>query len=169
MPNRPLILRAASVVEPLRLLVDGYPDHRHRLTTRIGGEPLEDGRDVVDHAVAAPKDLVLTGIVSDFNGTQRPRAAWRAIEDLHARAEPVRVTTEWQTYDEMIIRRCEGVAAGRGLRFEMELEEVIRVSDATAPSTPAAALAGSAANRSGELSRGRVQLEIESQVLSSSF
>ena len=61
MPNTPLIIRALTAVEGLVLVVDGYPHHQHKLSTRMGGEPLEDGREVTDHVVAAPTTVVLTG------------------------------------------------------------------------------------------------------------
>lgn len=158
MPNRPLIFRASTLVRGLVLYVDGYPGRVHRLVTRTGGQPVEDGRRITDHAVAEPRSLVLTGSVSDMGGIQRPKEAWAAIEDLHQREEPVRVVTEWRTYPEMLIKRCEGTATGRGLRFEMEVEEVIRVSTTEEPSVPSTALSGSARDRSGETARGRVPL-----------
>ena len=158
MPNSPLILRARSLVEPLALLVDGYPDRRHKLTSRTGSEPLEDGREATDHNVAQPVVLQLTGSVTDLNGGQRPTAAWQAIERLWRDSEPVRVITEWQTYPEMIIGRCEGIPTGRGLRFEMEMREIIRVRSGFAFEVPPTAQTGVAENRSAEVVRGRVPL-----------
>lgn len=159
MPNRPLILRAASIVEPLQLLVDGYPDRGHKLNSRIGGEPLEDGRFVTDHVVATPIVLALTGIVSDLPGIQRPAAAWQAIENLYKRSQTVTAITEWQTYPEMVIGKCEGTPVGRGLRFEMELREILRVGVPGRPLIPPAALTGLAAFRAGEVTRGRIALD----------
>lgn len=158
MPNSPLIVRAASLVQGLVLFVDGFPDHVHKLTTRIGGEPLEDGRDVTDHVVAAPQNIVLTGSVSDMVGGQRTKRAWQAIEELHAKSEPVRVITEWGVKSEMIIARCEAQPVGRGMTFEMELREILRVSAATGPSVPPTAQSRNATERSGQVARGRVQL-----------
>ena len=158
MPNSPLIIRAASLVQGLTLFVDGYPNHVHKITTRIGGEPLEDGRDVTDHVVAAPEDVVLTGSVSDMVGGQRAKRAWQAIEELHAKSEPVRVITEWGIYPEMVIARCEAQPAGRGMTFELTVREILRVSAATGPSVPPTAQSGNAAGRSGQVARGRQQL-----------
>ena len=158
MPNRPVIIRAQTLLTPLIIYVDGYPRRSHKLATRTGGEPLEDGREVTDHAVAEPRMLVLTGIVSDFGGPHRPRTAWRVIEDLHQAEEPIAVVTEWRTYPEMLIARCEGIAQGRGLRFELELREVLRVQGAVGAVVPASALAGPAQDRSGEVTQGRVAL-----------
>ena len=95
MPNQPIIVRAMSIVAGLSLFVDGYLSHEHELTTRTGGEPLEDGREVTDHVVAAPQKVILTGQASDMRGGSRAKDAWQAIEELHKAAEPVRVITEW--------------------------------------------------------------------------
>ena len=157
MPNTPLIISAATIVEPLRFSVDGYPTHTHKLSTKTGSEPLEDGRDVTDHVVAAPKVLALTGSVSDMRHGLRPRVAWQLIEHLHAQSEPVHVTTEWGVYPEMVITSCQAQPAGRGLTFDMELTEILRVSTTERPSVPLLALFGLALFRSGNVSRGRVQ------------
>ena len=176
MPNSPVIIRALTAVQGLSLLVDGYPDRAHKLQSRIGGEPLEDGREVTDHVVAEPKMLDLTGSVSDFGGAQRPIEAWQAIEELWQSSEPVRVVTEWQTYDEMVIHRCQGTPVGRGLRFQMELRQILRAgpiagltpqvstagaaqfADALNFPVPAAAQTGIALGRSSLVARGRVPL-----------
>ena len=105
MPNVPLIIRAQSLVSGLAFYVDGFQSHQHKLTTRTGGEPLEDGREVTDHAIAAPTQVVLAGTVSNLGGGGRPTAAFQAIERIHKASEPVRVITEWATYPEMLITR----------------------------------------------------------------
>ena len=160
MPNRPLIIRAQSAVAGLVLFVDGFPDHRHRLSSRIGGEPLEDGAEVTDHVIAAPETLSLTGTVSDMGGSQRPQAAWEAIQRIHKASETVRVITEWAIYPEMVIASCDGQPDGRGMTFTMELRDILRVSSATtaASAVPPSAQAGTALGRSAEVSRGRVGL-----------
>ena len=158
MPNVPLIIRAASLVEGLAFTVDGFQSHQHKLTTITGGEPLEDGREVTDHAVARPTQLVLAGTVSNLGGGGRPTAAYKSIASIHEKSEPVRVITEWATYPEMLITRCEPISSGLGMRFEMELTEILRVPLAAGPTVPSGAMTGSAAGRSGEVSRGRVPL-----------
>ena len=131
MPNVALIPGARTQIPALMAVVDGYPDTAHSLTTDTGGEPLESGRQVMDHAVARPEKLVLTGWVSDFSGGNRPRAAWEQIRRLvkEETITPVRVITEWGDYPEMIIARADAAQLGRGLRFIMELKEVIRTPD----------------------------------------
>ena len=158
MPNVPLIIRAQSLVEGLSFIVDGFQSHQHKLTTRTGGEPLENGREVTDHAIAAPTQVVLAGTVSSLGGGGRPTAAFKTIALIHAKSEPVRVITQWATYPEMLITRCEPISSGLGMRFEMELTEILRVEGAAGAAVPSGAMTGNAAGRSGETSRGRVPL-----------
>ena len=158
MPNQPIILRCAILVQGLVLFVDGFPSHQHKLSSRTGGEPLEDGREVTDHVVAAPAQVVLKGSVSDLRGGSRTRDAFQAIRRIHKASEPVRVVTEWETYPEMVITRCEPVSVGLGMRFELELREILRVPIAAGATVPTGAMTGSAAGRAGEVARGRVPL-----------
>ena len=124
-------------------VVDGYPEGTHKLETTLGGEPLEDGRQVSDHAIARQEKLTLTGWVSDFNGGDRPRAAWEEVRRLQKAAATFDVVTEWGTYRSMIIRRAEAPQRSRGLRFTIELEEVIIIG------APAAELPGGRIGDSG--------------------
>lgn len=141
MPNTPLVVDAASEIEPLVLLVDGFPDREHTRTTSIGREPLETGAKITDHAVAEPATLRLTGIVSNMGGVERPVAAWQAIERIIDDKEPVRVTTEWGVIDEAIIARARSKPVGRSMRFEIAVQAVERVETAVVfipPPTPPA-------------------------------
>ena len=165
MPNEPFIIKAKSEVVQLAGVVDGYQHHQHKLTTRIGGEPLEDGRGVTDHAVAEQRYVILSGIVSDMKGASRPKAAYQMMKELHAESVIVSLITEWEMYEEMLIIRCEPQSAGRGMRFEMELREILRVGSTTGGGAPGAAMTGNAAGRSGEVARGRVPLESTVDVL----
>ena len=94
-------------IAPLSAVVDGYPEETHKLETTTGGEPLEDGGTVTDHAVAKQDRLVLTGWVSDFNGGNRPSDAWQTIRHLQKTETPFAVITELAVYREMIIKRAE--------------------------------------------------------------
>ena len=72
----------------------------------------------------------------------------------------MRVFTPWTIYPEMLITRCEPISdasTGLGMRFEMELTEILRVLGAT-DAVPSGAMTGNASGRSGEVSRGRVPL-----------
>ncbi len=157
MPNVALIPGAGTVISVFADLVDGYPDGAHKLETTTGGEPLEDGREVTDHAVARQARLSLTGWVSDFNGGDRPLMAWEEIRRRHKAVKPVAVLTEWGAYPEMLIRRAEAPQTARGMRFTLELEEVIRVG-VTDTDLPPGNVSGPAQGRSGEVYRGRVAL-----------
>ena len=107
--------------------MDGYPTGTHRLETITGREPLEDGTEVTDHAVAQSAQLTLEGWVSDFNGGQRPRAAWDAIRELQKSKAAVTVITEIGLYHNMLIYRAETPQDIRGIRFSIELREIQRV------------------------------------------
>ena len=157
MPNIALIPRRSTRISALTAVVDGYPETVHQLETTTGGEPLEDGRDVTDHAVAREEKLTLTGWVSDFGGEDRPGQAWERLREIHRELEPIDVQTEWGRYPEMLIVRAEGRQEGKGLRFTLELRQVIRVG-LTDSNLPADNLSGPAAGRSGIIERGRVSL-----------
>ena len=147
MPNVALIPRAETRIAPLVAVVDGFPDLTHKLETTTGGEPLEDGRAVTDHAVARQSRLVLTGMVGDLNGGDRPREAWETIRRLHKEVAVFTVITEWGTYQEMIIRRAEAPQRARGMRFTLELEQIIRVG-VPASDLPESAVVGERAGSS---------------------
>ena len=162
MPNEALIYRAGSRVDGLDLYVDGYPSHQHKLQSRIGSEPLEDGREVVDHVVATPETVTLTGSVSDMRGGFRTQEAWATLQRIHKASEPIFVYTEWGSYPEMVIAKCEGQTVGRGMSFTLELREILRVSAAVEILTdlviPPGSLSDNAAERAGIIARGRVAL-----------
>ena len=166
MPNQALIVGAGIEVLALGTIVDGFPSATHKLETTTGGEPVEQRQDdgrrstvgATDHAVARPERLVLEGWASEFNGGDRPAQAWDALRRLHKAAQPTTVITEWGVYRNMIMRRCEAPQTARGLRFTIEFEEIIRVG-VVDNQMPARNLQGPAAGRSGNVDRGRVQLE----------
>ena len=164
MPNFALIPGAETVISVFADVVDGYPEAVHKLETTTGGEPVERKRQgrreritATDHAVARQARLTLTGWVSDFNGGDRPLEAWEAIRRRHKEVKPFAVLTEWGVYPEMLIRRAEAPQNSRGMRFTLELEEVIRVG-VTDTDLPPGNVSGPAQGRSGEVDRGRVPL-----------
>ena len=156
MPN--MALFSKTRIPLLMEVIDGYPDETHTLETRTGGEPLEDGARVTDHAVADVERLKLTAFVSDFGGPDRPREAWETLRRLHREVAPLEVYTDWGYYPEMILKRITGEQVGRGMQVHLELEHIIRVGVAASQLTPEQ-LSGAAEGRSGEIERGRVNLE----------
>ena len=52
MPNVVLFPERTSRIPILLDVVDGVPETSHELDVWVGGEPLEDGVEVTDHAVA---------------------------------------------------------------------------------------------------------------------
>ena len=158
MPNVALIPGSGTVISALVDVVDGYPELVHRLETTTGGEPLESGLRVTDHAVARQEQLTLTGWVSDFNGGNRARDAWEKLRELHKKVKTVRVVTEWGVYPEMLIRKAEAPQTARGMRFTLELEEVIRVGVLDTELVAEELAGGPGEGRSGEIERGRVAL-----------
>ena len=159
MPNVALVPGAETTIPLLTAFVDGFPEGTHKLETLTGGggAPVEDGRKVTDHAVALASKLTLTGYVSGFTGGNRPADAWGEIRRLHKAGKTVTVITEWGVYPEMIIRTAEAPQTGRGMRFTLELEEVLRV-EVEETTLPPHAVDGPATGRSGEVHRGRVPL-----------
>ena len=157
MPNVAIIPGAAARIEPLVAVVDGFPEEGHRLRTDTGGEALEDGRDVTDHAVAVQDELTLYGWVSDLNGGHRAGEAWQEIRRLAKELEPVVVVTEWGTYSEMLIVEADAPKRSRGLRFTMKLREIIRVG-VVDNELSSDRVGGPVANRTAEVNRGRVAL-----------
>ena len=161
MPNMALIPEAATQILPLLLLVDGYTDAIHKLETIVGGEPIEDGRFATDHVIAKQAQFAVTGWVSDFNGGNRPLEAKAEIQRLHKAGSVMAVLSEWGNYPEMYIWRFEAPQTHRGMRFTLELQELIRVG-INDNELPASQLSGPAVGRSGEVQRGRVQLLVSS-------
>ena len=149
MPNVALVPNGTRIAV-LSGVVDGYPDTIHRLRSKIGREPLEYGRSVTDNVVAEPEEVVLTGWVSDF-GKSTPSAAWAAIRKLHSDSTPFELLTEWGSYPRMVLKRCEARQVGRGMRFELEVHQLLRISVVAARAT-----SGPGAGRGGGVARGRV-------------
>lgn len=62
----------------------------------------------------------------------RPASAWASILMLNATHEPVEVITPLATYPEMVITNVDAPESAGGLRFTMQLQEVIRVGSSVA-------------------------------------
>ena len=127
LPYKDYVLRTR--IPQLINVVHGFPGTEHKLGTNTGTAPLEQGATVTDHAEAKPEQLNLVGWVSDLEaaGPAAAITAWDAIRKLNQDSEPVKVITGAGTYDEMLITEAVAPQRGRGLRFTMRLEQIIRV------------------------------------------
>ena len=155
MPNIALIPNSQAIISVFGSVVDGWPEVTHKIETTIGGEPLEDGREVTDHAVAKQDKIVMTGWVSDINGGNRPKQAWERIRQIQRLVQPIKVITEWGVYDEMLIDRAEAPQTNRGMNFTLELREIRRVG-LTQSTISNLVSSGPARGRSSNVQRGRV-------------
>ena len=126
MPNAALVAGRQTVIEGLSGGYDAFSATSHKLSTRTGTAPLENGTQITDHAVAAPIELTLEGIVSDLtvNGAGRAREAWSVILKAWKEVNTFRVVTPWVVYPEMIIKEINAPEAGFGFEFTLKLEEI---------------------------------------------
>ena len=131
--NSALIFGANNVIVGLDQVVDGYTGVQHRLRTRIGNEPIQEGTSISDHAESEPDVVALIGWVSNFNGINRPVEAFGHLRRIMKALTIVTVITEWHTYRSAIIIRADASTRGRGMRLELEIQEV-RFVPAPAPS-----------------------------------
>ena len=126
MPNAALIAGKQTVIEGLESAYDAFSDTSHRLKTRTGTAPLESGSVITDHAVAAPIEVTLTGVVSDLhlNGDARPQEAWSALLKAWKEVNTFRVITPWIVYPEMLVMDVNARESGFGIDFEIKLQEI---------------------------------------------
>ena len=122
--NSALIFGANNVIVGLDQVVDGYTGVQHRLRTRIGNEPIQEGTPISDHAESEPDVVALIGWVSNFDGINRPVEAFGNLRRIMKAHTIVTVITEWQTYRTAIITRVDASTRGRGMRLELEIQEV---------------------------------------------
>lgn len=147
----------ATNAPALAAVIDGYTNISHRLGSRVGSEPLEDGASISDHAVAAPKELSLEGEVSGLNVlgiSAKAGAAWALLSQFNKESKLINILTPWGFYENMIIRSLNAKQVGSGMRFSMELREVKRVG--LGGLLTAERVTGPAEERTGEVKRGRV-------------
>ena len=123
-----LILGAGASIDKLDLWVTGYSDVQHELMSQVGQEPIEDGSRITDHVVAMPTKVSMIGYVSDISvGPDAAADSWERIRELHRNKEILRVITEYGVYDEMVIRTADTTATTRGLQFNIQLQQIVRV------------------------------------------
>ena len=99
---------------------------------------MESGASLTDHAVRRPDKLKLEGWVSDLIPSAeadrtlplpaRAEAAWVEIDKLLNARQPVNVVTRLKFYRNMLLVKATAPvnrSSGYGLRFALELEEVL--------------------------------------------
>lgn len=160
MPFAALIPALTTRIAPIEMLVDGYPEVAHKLSSRLGTEPVESGVEVHDHVTALPARLELEGSVSDLTqaGAARPAEAYQAMARLHASGEPFEVITAWRAYGEMVIESLDAIEHGGGMRFTVKLQAVNRIT-LSGEGTPERFVlpASPAKNRPGPVALGAVE------------
>ena len=144
-------------IKPLLVYIDGYPDMEHELEAAATEVPLEKGARASDHAVALPRRLKLTALVSNFVFATglAPRQAWDAVQRLHRASIAVDVTTPWGNYSNMLIVKASAVPWGLGLEARLELRELLYVGIADTE-VDADNSSGPASGRPPTTERGRV-------------
>lgn len=103
------------------LIFDATFEEQHESDLEVTDNPVESGVTVSDHAFAKPKRITLQAGVSDTPMRARPgdtfagavsrsRAAYEALVQLQAKAEPFDVQTGLKLYKNMV---CTSVRAGQ--------------------------------------------------------
>ena len=128
----------ATVIEPLAGRVDGYLSEGHEANVAHTTYPIESGASLTDHAVRRPDKLKLEGWVSDLLPSDtarrnlslaaRAEVAWTEINRLMNARQPLTVVTGLKVYRNMLITKASAPVSsstGYGLRFTLELEEVL--------------------------------------------
>lgn len=126
MPNAALIVGKQTVIQGLEGAYDVLENTAHKLRTRTGSAPLENGAEITDHAVSEPIRMNLTGIVSDLtvNGEARAREAWEIIVGAQQSVQTFRIVTPWIVYPQMLIKDVDAHEEGFGIGFTIKLEEI---------------------------------------------
>jgi len=134
------------------------------LSIRASRHRLETGAEIIDHAVATPYTLRVAGMVSDvqaWDGSkaspERMTAAFNALTTLVWNREPVKVVTQWASFQDMLITSLnvpQSVRSGRSLQFTMTLEQVRFVDTARGPLPDAG---GELEDRGGRVDIGPVR------------
>ena len=127
MPNAALFPSREYHIPVFMDVIDSLLTAEHNLQVSTGGQPVESGRMAIDHAVAEPDRIRLTGQLSDFYGPNRIFEGWDKMRRVMRDLEPVRLVTPVHTYEEMLIVGLNGPHTGLGIRFEIMLEEILIV------------------------------------------
>ena len=149
------IYSGSALIAELQGRVTGYDTAEHRATMSVTQYPVERGGSLTDHAVALPKVVKLTGVVSDLRGHD-PQVAWRQLERLQDELRRVTVFTPVRVYRDMLIVKAEAqsdVRSGAGLRVQLELQEVLTAVTQTVRIS-AGSVSGPGVDRGSEVDGG---------------
>lgn len=123
-----IIPDASPSIAPIDMLITGWSSPIHTIESQAGTERLEDGAVITDHVVAMPDKLTMTGWVSNLSQDgNAPAEAWEGIRELQRKEDVFKVVTEWAVYDEMFIIGATTTQTGRGMKFTIDLQQVVRV------------------------------------------
>ena len=115
-------------------IIDGFLSTQQQVSVDATSVPIESGARIVDHVAVKPVEITVQGQVSDLEGDGRAAGFWAVLQRQLKDADPVEVITSWQTYPEMIITQVSSQEHGRGgMRFTMQLREILRISLDTNP------------------------------------
>ena len=161
-----------TAIRALEGRVDGYLSEEHEANVAHTTYPVESGASLTDHALRRPNKLKLEGWVSDLLPSdtailslplaQRAPAAWREIDRLMNARQPLMVVTGLKVYRNMLLTKASAPvnsSTGLGLRFTLELEEVLfrPLREVVGGLTLVPAPTGPAAERTASVNRGQVE------------
>jgi hypothetical protein len=123
--------------------LDVVVSESHQSELEITNNPVEFGAEVTDHAYIKPITLSLEAVIGEqgegiaaSEGRTRVAAAWQALRDLQASAEPFDVASGLELYENMLIRALKTERTkdkARVLSFTADLQQVILVDTRTIP------------------------------------
>ncbi len=115
------------------IMVDAFINESHTFSNEISEHPVENGFSIVDHIQNQPLSLSLNGIISNTpmdllglvaidsanrllseNKDDFCETAFKKIEELFAKREPITIATSLKTYPNMVL---ESLTIERGGRY----------------------------------------------------
>ena len=128
MAKTPIILHARTFISEIELEleegqvespVEGWLSHSHSLTSNIPDERAGYSQSLTDFVQVKQPQVTVTGIVTGNEDVNDFNKAWKKIYDIHRKATPVTVTTEWFTYSNMLLAKADAKPAGSPSRAMM--------------------------------------------------
>jgi hypothetical protein len=141
------------------VIIDVTLSERHTVSSEITENPVEEGAAVTDHVHINPEELVIDGIISDYNQnipifgpiiqgvqklsgyygeTKRSVEAYNELVRIKNLRQPIQVTTGLKAYDSMIIQEISvdrDKSKSTALYFSITLRQIRIVSSKILPST----------------------------------